>query len=281
MSIETTKSQGHSPDRELLLLLERELPRERAAAVGDHVAGCVECRGRLARLDSILRGVRDDRRQALDSLLPPRAVARDRLADGIAQAGVNARILGRGSPWDSSMALATAVLAVLAVFFALSEHYLQGTAPEAYRAASVFSPNPQLTPGLTNASSRADLCQSDGVPSAAPVDRQVALEIFRAHGVPDPSPMAFELDHLVPPELGGVTAAGNLWPQSYDVRPWNASAKDALEDRLLQLMCQGQVPLETAQAEIADDWVAAYKKYFRTAEPLVEHAAFLKDEPWQ
>ncbi len=179
------------------------------------------------------------------------------------------------------MAMAIAILAVVAVFYALSEHYLHGGAPHGYRAASVFAPDPMLTPGLTNASSRADLCQSDAVPSAAPVDRQVALRIFRSHGVYDPSPKAYELDHLVPPELGGVTAAGNLWPQPYDVRPWNASAKDALEDRLLRLMCQGQVPLERAQAEIADDWVAAYKKYFRTSEPLVEHAAFLKDEPWQ
>lgn len=281
MSIETHWTPNHSSDRELLLLLEGDLPRERAAAVGDHVAGCQECRGRLARLDSMLRGIRDNRRQALDPLLPPHAVAKARLANGIAQARANARFLARRSPWESSMALATAVLAVLAVFYALSEHYLQGNAPQRYRAASVFAPDPQLTPGLTNAYSRADLCQSDEVPSAAAVDRQVALRIFRSHGVDDPSPMAYELDHLVPPELGGVTAAENLWPQPYDIHPWNAGAKDALEDRLLELMCRGQIPLATAQAEIADDWVAAYKKYFRTSEPLVEHAAFLKDEPWR
>ena len=281
MSLGAMNNQSHSTNRELLMLLERELPRERAAEIADHLTGCHECRGQLARLESLLGGIRDAREQALDRMLPPRAPARARLADGIAQARQSSRILGAGTLWQSSFALAIAVVAVLSVAYTFMEHYPDLKPPQGYRAASVFAPDPQLTPGLTNHSSRADLCASDSVPVAAPVDRQVALDIFRSHGVSDPSPMAYELDHLVPPELGGVTAVRNLWPQPYDARPWNASAKDALEDRLLHLICQGQVPLATAQAEIADDWVAAYKKYFRTAEPLVEHAAFLKDEPWR
>ena len=29
------------------------------------------------------------------------------------------------------------------------------------------------------------------------------------------------------------------------------------------------------------DWVAAYRKYFHTINPLPEHASFLKDRPWE
>ena len=44
--------------------------------------------------------------------------------------------------------------------------------------------------------------------------------------------------------------------------------KDQLEDLLPRLVCEGQVDLRTAQRDIAADWVAAYRKYFRTISPL-------------
>ena len=73
--------------------------------------------------------------------------------------------------------------------------------------------------------------------SAVLVSRQIALEICRAHGMPDPSPMIYELDHLVPLDLGGVTATHSLKPQPYRRPASNVSDKDALEDRLMQLIC--------------------------------------------
>jgi hypothetical protein len=44
-----------------------------------------------------------------------------------------------------------------------------------------------------------------------------------------------------------------LWPESYWTEPWNAHLKDKLEDRLHELVCSGQIPLEQAQKEIATD----------------------------
>jgi hypothetical protein len=34
-----------------------------------------------------------------------------------------------------------------------------------------------------------------------------------------------------------------------------------------------------AQRDLAHDWIAAYKKYFRRGIPLVDHVAFVKDRP--
>jgi hypothetical protein len=34
------------------------------------------------------------------------------------------------------------------------------------------------------------------------------------------------------------------------------------------LVCSGKLDLPTAQHEIATDWIAAYRKYFSTDEPL-------------
>ena len=49
---------------------------------------------------------------------------------------------------------------------------------------------------------------------------------------------------------------------------WNARVKDQLEDLLPNLVCQGEIDLATAQHDIATDWIAAYKKYFRTSHPI-------------
>ena len=76
--------------------------------------------------------------------------------------------------------------------------------------------------------------------------------------------MAYELDCLIPPGLGGTDSVGKLWPQPYNAAPWNAYAKDALEDRLLKMVCSDEIPLSTAQSAVARDWVIAYQKYFRT-----------------
>ncbi|HZT37758.1 MAG TPA: hypothetical protein VFA28_07660 [Bryobacteraceae bacterium] len=85
--------------------------------------------------------------------------------------------------------------------------------------------------------------------------------------MPDADPRAYEVDYLITPALGGADDLGNLWPQSYSATQWNARVKDALEDRLHELVCSGSLDLATAQREIATDWIAAYKKYFHTDQP--------------
>jgi len=62
---------------------------------------------------------------------------------------------------------------------------------------------------------------------------------------------------------------------------WNSRVKDALEDHLRRMVCEGRVDLATAQQEISTDWITAYRKYFRTERPLAAHALFVKDRPWQ
>lgn len=71
----------------------------------------------------------------------------------------------------------------------------------------------------------------------------------------------YELDHDISIELGGNPKdLNNLW-----MEPWNgvygARTKDKLENRLHTLVCNGKLPLKTAQHDIAADWVAAYQKY--------------------
>ncbi len=85
------------------------------------------------------------------------------------------------------------------------------------------------------------------------------------------STRTYELDALITPELGGTTEPENLWPQRYESPVWNARVKDELEQLLPKLVCSSRVDLAQAQQDIATDWVAAYKRYFKTDAPLQAH----------
>ena len=89
------------------------------------------------------------------------------------------------------------------------------------------------------------------------------------------------MDYLITPALGGAEDVRNLWPQPYAGSVWNARVKDALEDYLRTMVCNGRLELATAQEEIAGDWISAYQKYFRTEAPLPPHAQFVKDRAWE
>ena len=101
----------------------------------------------------------------------------------------------------------------------------------------------------------------------------VALQrqVFKEYGIEGADPHGYEVDYLVTPALGGADDIHNLWPQSYTSTVWNAEVKDALEDYLRDRVCNGTLELTKAQREIADNWIAAYKKYFHTDQPLTEH----------
>jgi hypothetical protein len=75
--------------------------------------------------------------------------------------------------------------------------------------------------------------------------------VFREYGLPGThSPGAYEVDHLIPLELGGSNALANLWPEASP----GFHDKDKVEDYLHERVCRGQMPLEQAQRAIATNW---------------------------
>jgi hypothetical protein len=132
---------------------------------------------------------------------------------------------------------------------------------------AVTVPNPSLTPGATVLVSRGEVCRESNTKNkAVPVALQ--RRVFDEYGIPAAEPSAYEVDYLITPALGGADDIHNLWPQSYTATVWNAQVKDALEDHLRDLVCDGQLDLATAQREIATNWIEAYKRYFHTDRPL-------------
>lgn len=94
------------------------------------------------------------------------------------------------------------------------------------------------------------------------VGQSLKNKIYASYGMSaKKKPCPCEIDHLISLELGGSNDERNLWPQSYNTKPWNAHVKDKLENKLHELVCAGKVPLAIAQHEIATNWTVAYKKW--------------------
>lgn len=128
-------------------------------------------------------------------------------------------------------------------------------------------PVPVFTPGATIDIDIRDVCDETPRPVAT-IGEAVRQAVLRNYGMESVPSDQYELDYLITPQLGGAPDVRNLWPQRYGHPVWNASVKDQLEDLLPRLVCQGTVDLRSAQRDIAADWVAAYRKYFRTSSPL-------------
>jgi hypothetical protein len=69
---------------------------------------------------------------------------------------------------------------------------------------------------------------------------------------------AFEVDHLIPLELGGDNTIENLWAEPATPTP-GFHEKDHVENYLHKRVCSGQMPLAEAQKTIATNWLSVWK----------------------
>ncbi len=138
---------------------------------------------------------------------------------------------------------------------------LAGPLATADPAHSPILPDPQMTPGDVLTTDARVICVPGYTKTVRDVPQSVKNQVYRQYGVVSREPPQFEVDHLISLELGGSNSIRNLWPESYVTQPLNAHVKDRLENKLHELICAGQVPVEQAQKDIAADWTKAYEKY--------------------
>ncbi len=134
-------------------------------------------------------------------------------------------------------------------------------------------PNPTVTPGAIATTSRTAVCTPGYAGRARNVSLETKRAVYAAYGLQPAGRFRtstagvrvwqsdFEVDHLVSLQLGGSNDPRNLWIESYRTQPYNAWAKDALENRLHWLVCHGRLPLVEAQRAIRVNWIAAYETY--------------------
>jgi hypothetical protein len=130
-----------------------------------------------------------------------------------------------------------------------------------------FLPDPGCTPGGADARVTPDtlsstICRSGYTATVRPplsVTEPIKRERMAAYGLSAPL-SAYELDHLVPLELGGASTVANLWPEPW-ADPRGAHRKDDLENALKRQVCSGTLSLADARHAIASDWESAYRTY--------------------
>jgi hypothetical protein len=105
-------------------------------------------------------------------------------------------------------------------------------------------PDPKLTPGDSFPVTAQDLCVTGYTKKVRHVPPKMKRQVYEEYGVTSHGSGDYEVDHLIPLELGGSNAIKNLWPESHRTSPWNAQVKDRLEGKLHALVCSGQLDLK-------------------------------------
>ncbi len=131
----------------------------------------------------------------------------------------------------------------------------------------------RLTPGATFDVTRSTVCHSGYATRARHVTVAEKNAVYAEYGITHRVAYQYEIDHLIPLELGGNNSMANLWPQSNDHPRGYLNSKDRLENVLHALVCNLRLGLRAAQSEIATDWVATYHRYLGTWPPGVSVAA--------
>jgi Putative zinc-finger len=266
---------SHLSEEDLLLAIDGELAGSRAEQVEEHLAACWDCRTRKQNLEKTIGNFVAARHAEFDSQVAPSAGARALLKANLAQIAAEpvSRQKSGVATFHSArvrrvlvFALASAAAIVLIVG-GVERVRIQDSA---VYAEGPLEPRPTLTPGAVRAVNVAEVCgaSAEEHSSVLAIPASVKEEVFREYGMSAARPQYFEVDFLITPELGGSNDIKNLWPEPYRAPVWNAHVKDQLEEFLRDKVCKGELDLNTAQHDIAADWIVAYKKYFHTEKPL-------------
>jgi len=250
-----------------------ELSAGRAERLQKHLSACWECRSQTRELEEAIGDYVRLHRRRLDPMLPPAAGPRALLKAQLSELASSHTSRSWSwfdlSAWRRGLVAASAICIAIAIgLLTRREWAARELRPDA-PGVPVAIPNARLTPGVAVATSREEVCR-ESPPKNKMVPVSVQRRVFQAYGIDSADPGAYEVDYLITPALGGSDDIRNLWPQSYAATIWNARVKDALEDRLRQLVCTGALDLPTAQRDISRNWIAAYRNYFHTDRPISE-----------
>lgn len=111
--------------------------------------------------------------------------------------------------------------------------------------APLHGQDPKLTPGVAATEDTAIICHR----STATVRHTTAATkaaVYREYHIAHHRPGEYEVDHLVPLELGGADTLANLWPQPALPHP-GFHDKDKLENDLHRAVCSGKLDIIDAQ----------------------------------
>lgn len=121
-------------------------------------------------------------------------------------------------------------------------------------------PDTRCTPGAAfPGATKEQVCQPGYAKKVRDVSERTKRYIFRLYDVTHHTSGEYEIDHLIPLELGGSNDTANLWPEAANPKP-GFHEKDKVEDALHRQVCNNNLSLQEAQREIATNWLAVYQR---------------------
>jgi hypothetical protein len=263
----------HPSDQELLSFLDGELSSRLSLRIRRHLEECWDCRSRRKALEQAIDDFVQIHHESLDCLVPPadgpRALLRARMSEDVANpnlAWLHFWPRQLGTRYAAYVAISLAVFAVC-----WTAGYRLKSTPSLDRQVlriAYLIPDSRFTPGFVRSISVNEVCTTTYSDDTDPVPLSIRQQVFHEYGVEPQHSADYALDYLVSPQLGGTADIRNLWPEPEAQTVWNMRAKDALEDHLQELVCQGRIDLGTAQRDLATNWISAYQKYFHTSKPI-------------
>jgi hypothetical protein len=123
-------------------------------------------------------------------------------------------------------------------------------------------PDPRCTPGayFKNAD-RAHICTPGYTKTVRNVSAALKQRVYAEYAITQHSRSSYEVDHLVPLELGGSNSITNLFPEAATPAP-GFHEKDRLENKTHDAVCSHARALRATQRSIAKNWTVLYHVYF-------------------
>jgi hypothetical protein len=124
----------------------------------------------------------------------------------------------------------------------------------------VSMPNPKLTPGAVATTDTTKVCVlPDHLPSTV-IPPATEQEVFTEYRIRNPVVQAkYDIDYLVPIQLGGATTTQNMWPAAF--KGTGFFEKVQLDHVLRDRVCHRELSLRTAQRDLEHNWYVAWLKY--------------------
>jgi hypothetical protein len=82
-------------------------------------------------------------------------------------------------------------------------------------------PDPRLTPGAVLTTDVSVICKPGYTKTVRHTSGNLKAQVYREYRI-NRNGGNYEIDHLIPLEVGGADVRENLWPESWDTEPWNA-----------------------------------------------------------
>src|SRR3954447_7222844 len=123
-------------------------------------------------------------------------------------------------------------------------------------------PDKHCTPGRAFKGVTADkVCTPGYSAGVRNVSARTKRRVYKEYGIRRHHRGQYEIDHLIPLELGGSNSIKNLFAEAAKPKP-GFHQKDRLENRLHAEVCNGTTTLKDAQHQFKTNWLKAYHREF-------------------